>query len=63
MRWTKAPVPGPAGAKNDPEKMTLTAPPVSEPKKADFFDQDELLERVDNDLELLQRMLEFFCRD
>ena len=43
--------------------MALTAPTVSEPQQADLFDQDELLERVDNDLELLQRMLEFFCRD
>ena len=48
---------------NDPEKMALTAPTVSEPQQADLSDQDELLEQVDNDLELLQRMLGFFCRD
>lgn len=43
--------------------MALGAPAVSDPQQANLFDQDELLKRVDNDLEILQRMLELFCRD
>ena len=63
MDQGKEQVPDPAGAENVPEEMTATAPPVSEPQHENLFDRDELLERVDNDLELLQRMLELFCRD
>lgn len=61
MRQRKEQAPGPAEARSVPEEMA--APPVSEPQQEHLFDRDELLERVDNDLELLQRMLELFCRD
>ena len=47
------------------EEMSVIAPapPASEPQQEVLFDWDELLERVDDDVELLQRMLDLFCRD
>ena len=47
------------------EEMASLVPSPSAPEPADqsLFDWEDLMERVDDDLDLLQRMLELFVRD